>query len=233
MNADSPWICIRLVRSMLMEADLFNNETPGALVDRIAAGLLPIRAKGATYSDLPFGIVRTSMSNPIRWSEIVMGLGSSVINFDDKTLKNDLVRGGGLTRYNFIAFDVELGRVEILDFIGPTADAQLIPSASQLKEAGILQSNANMKLAKKRGRQKGDGSFDVADAKFVQEIIQLVKDGEVSSAADGAREVMQTHKVGIKGRTNAASRLAKKAIKIMRLSETDANNTELKAIKSN
>jgi hypothetical protein len=218
---------------MLEEADLFNEATPKALIDRVAAGLLPIKAKGATYSDLPFGAVRKSMTNPIRWSEIVMGLGSSQINFDDKTLKNDLVRGGGQARYNFIAIDVELGRAEILDFIGPTPEAQLLPFASQLKKAADLQPNTTVELAKKRGRQSGDGSFDQADDKFVREIIQMEKNGEVTSVAEGAREVVRRHKVGIKGRTNAPLRLAKKALKIIRLSEANSRNAELETIKSN
>ena len=212
MKADSAWICTRLVRKMLNDADLFNKQTPRALMDRVASGLLPVRAKRVTYSSTPLGVARETLLNPIAWSEIIHGLGDSEINFDDRTIKNSLVRGWMRPMWKFIAFDVEFGRAAILDFIGPKADAKPIITEASAQSVADTQPNASEVSSARSGRRPGDGAFHEVDARFVDEIVALRITKHVTSTAEGARKIWEQYHTEIKGTQSAAvSRLSKAA----------------------
>ena len=190
---ETNWIPVRQVRDILSEAGLFNHETPRALIARAKAGLMPIKAKRVTYETPPRG--GSARDNFIFPQRMLEGLGFAELNIEERTIKSPAVReGNGVPMINFIAFDVEFGRAAVLDYAGCDL---------------LMPVNASGVLASKRGRKPGDGSYDKADARFVDMILALKNDGEVTSALAGARFIVEKYGAEIKGSGESAiARLA-------------------------
>ncbi|MCC6478728.1 MAG: hypothetical protein IT552_05925 [Sphingomonadaceae bacterium] len=195
---DSQWIPVRQVREILIEAGLFNSETPRALIARAKAGLLPVKAKRVTYDTPPrSGSALDDFIFPARMLE---GLGFAELDITERIIKSPSVReGNGIPKTNFKAFDVEFGRAAILDFAG-------------LNDG--ISAGAASASPSQRGRKPGDGSYERADTKFVDMIIALLDAGEVTSATEGARLIVDKHQSEIRGSGDSAvARLASRANK--------------------
>lgn len=195
---DSQWIPVRQVLEILIEAGLFNSETPRALIARAKAGLLPVKAKRVTYDTPPRG--GSALDDFVFPARMLEGLGFAELDIAERIIKSPSVReGNGIPKTNFKAFDVEFGRAAILDFAG-------------LNEG--LSTKGNAVSAAARGRKPGDGSYEKADARFVDMIIELLDTGEATSATDGARLIVERHHAEIKGSGDSAvARLASRANK--------------------
>lgn len=220
MNADSQWVCIRLVRKMLIEAGLFDSQTNSVLTARIAAGLLPVKAKKVIYATSRSGTGEEALDDVILSLQILQSLGLAEINFAHRTLKCHTVSGIKQIYpvHYFTAFDVEFGLAEVLDFVGPIACTE--PSTNKDSGGSVADTNpiSSVVLSAQSGRRPGDGSFVEVDAPFVEMIVQLKIAKKVTSIKAGAEQIWEQYHEDIKGTREAAvTRLRKAATERLRV----------------
>lgn len=163
-DGDSRWIPVRQVRDLLVEAGLYNSETPHTLIVRAIAGLLPIKARRLTYDTPPRG--GSSHDDFVLPVAMMEGLKFAQLNIDDRTIKSHSVRIGQRSPMtNFIAFDVELDRAALMDFIGPISEklpkdapqfsGRFLPFLEEMHrlitEDGVSQRQASLSCAEMDG----------------------------------------------------------------------------------